>query len=203
MASLAALRAHREADRVAREDLGIECPPSSPTPVVRHGSVRITIEIGGTPYSVTPRPIPENTGLKALLVLTKRDGSRQRYALAVNTEESHCTCPDHVERNASCKHMMALQSIARLLAPLSASATPTPTPTPRPTPTPAAAPAPPRPKARKPKVRTTVVLPEGWQPGGAALPPGGNEICDSCGCEFDPMKSGHHSLCGPCAKVGD
>jgi SWIM zinc finger len=211
MASLAMIRAQREVDRVVREAWGPEEPESPPPAppivhVVRHGKCRLTLTIGGTNYTV--RPMPPHPGFTAIWCLRKLSHlgeSAATYAVAVHREDPQpgCTCPDHELNKSLCKHIMALRALGLIpaAAPAVPVPTPRPTPTPAPVPTPVPAPAPVK-KARKSKAKLGA-LPEGWSHGGAALPPGGNEICDECGCEFDPMLSGHHSLCGPCAKGGD
>jgi hypothetical protein len=206
MASLATVRAQRETDRVVREAWGPEesppeSPPSPAAPVVRHGTCRLTITIGATNYTL--RPMPPHPGFTAIWLIRKLphqgEGMSSTYAVAVHSEDPHpgCTCPDYEINKCICKHIMALRALR--LIPAWAAPAPTPTPTPRPPPTPAPTPAPaPAPAPAKTKARKSTA-----RKPAAALPPGGDEICDDCGCEFDPMYSGHHSLCAACDKGGD
>jgi hypothetical protein len=206
--TLAKIRAQRESDRESREDSLTE---SAPSPATRHGICRLTLRIGGMDYTLRPMPAPP--GFTAVWALRKRDphGPTVSYAVAAHIGDPNpgCTCPDHEYNKVSCKHIMALRALG--LIPAAAA--------PPPSPSPAA-----NPKPRKPRARKPGSLPEGWQPGGAhpsfaagmreaagahvarlskSHPDVELEICDSCGCEFDPMLSGNHSLCPACDKGGD
>jgi hypothetical protein len=125
MASLAQVRAQREVDRIVREEWGPGDPPAAPASAIRHGRCRLTLEIGGVPYSLSPRPVPEGNHLTGLVVLTKRDGSRRRYAVAASPQDAHCTCPDHTERKSICKHISALQAVSLVLRGLCPPPSPT------------------------------------------------------------------------------
>jgi len=80
-------------------------------PPARHGTCRLQITIGGTPYSL--RPIPAQPRGVTVWVLRALDGPRAgaRYSVASVNREAGCTCPDHETNGATCKHVMALRAI--------------------------------------------------------------------------------------------
>jgi hypothetical protein len=80
---------------------------ASPPPV-RHGISRLTLQIGGTDYRIRRVAKPP----KGFRIWTLRkldpDEPPARYAVAKHGREIKCTCPDHTNRGAYCKHIMAL-----------------------------------------------------------------------------------------------
>jgi len=88
-------------------------PRVSVDPVVRHGTARLFIGIGESVYTLIPAHGPSPAW-----ILVAHTGQRAgaRYTAAIN-EHGHlsCSCPDHQERGARCKHLGALIG-ARLLS---------------------------------------------------------------------------------------
>jgi hypothetical protein len=80
---------------------------ASPPPV-RHGISRLTLQIGGIDYRLR-RPPDQPKGFR-IWTLRKLDpdGPPACYAVAKHGCEIRCTCPDHTNRGAYCKHIMAL-----------------------------------------------------------------------------------------------
>ena len=93
--------------------------PARPAPTVRHGKCSFTLGINGTAYrlahAIAGPPI------EAVVTLRKTDGTGT-YALATDGLDIHCTCPDHERHYSSCKHIMSIVAIARILAPFAAAA---------------------------------------------------------------------------------
>jgi hypothetical protein len=114
-------------------------------PVVRHGTLRCQIAIGGQVYQVIPKQVPADCSVSITSVTVLRKGDGTIYAVALSADEAHCTCPDHTRGNV-CKHIGALRALGHIFAPAAALAVPIAAPPSRP--------APP-------------ILEEGWQPGGA------------------------------------
>lgn len=157
-------------------------PASAPPAVVRHGTCRFELTIGGTTYRLAPAITGER--LSAVVSLRKTaeigDGNgHSTYAVAIARGEVSCTCPDHRVNGATCKHIQALRAIARIVAPF----------------------APAEEKARKRSARRPgpAVRPESVP---SVPPTGGFEVCDSCGSEFDISLSNHPYLCLHCAAEG-
>ena len=93
--------------------------PVRPAPTVRHGKCSFTLGINGTAYRLD-RAIA-GPPIEAVVTLRKTDGTGA-YALATDGLDIHCTCPDHEKHGASCKHLMSIVAIARILAPFAAAA---------------------------------------------------------------------------------
>ncbi len=90
-------------------------PRLSVDPVVRHGTARLFIGIGECVYGLIPAHGPT-----AAWVLVAHTGQRAgaRYTCGI-TEHGHpaCSCPDHQQRGAHCKHLGALIGARLLPAP--------------------------------------------------------------------------------------
>ena len=98
--------------------VAVAAPTPAGTPV-RHGLCSHTIGINGHSYRLRPASAPPP--IESVITLSKTDGSGA-YALATDGLEIHCTCPDHTEAGSTCKHIMAIVAIARILAPFAATA---------------------------------------------------------------------------------
>lgn len=168
--------------------------PPRPVPPVRHGKCSATIGIGGNEYRLARAMAgPPIEGVVTLRKIASNPASGPvGYAVATDGIDIRCTCPDHSERGATCKHIMAIVAIARILAPFAA----TPGGAAAPAPAPAAQPAPKHPrKARQSHARSAAVNLSGQSVGG-------NEICDECGAGFEMIESQNPYLCTRCAREG-
>jgi hypothetical protein len=105
-------------------------PPVAPArpvpagPPIRHGKCSIIIGIGGNDYRLN-RAIagPPIEGIVTLRKIASQPPSGPvAYAVATDGLDIHCTCPDHAESGATCKHIMSIVAIARILAPFAAAA---------------------------------------------------------------------------------
>jgi SWIM zinc finger len=99
-------------------------PPVPAGPPVRHGKCSITLGIGGNEYRLA-RAIagPPVEGVVTLRKIASDPASGPvGYAVATDGLEIKCTCRDHTERGAICKHIMAIVAVARILAPFAAAA---------------------------------------------------------------------------------
>jgi hypothetical protein len=150
-------------------------PPVAVGPPVRTGRCSLWLRIGGVYYRARIiRPVPG--GFVRVVTLWKcPDGpgtsGTTAYAVASDGAEIKCTCTDYSINGAQCKHIRALLAEGLIDAP-----------------------APP-PVAATPVAATPINdrIPEGWQPGGAAVRP-----CAACDEPFAPGQSGHPKLCGNC-----
>ena len=81
---------------------------------MRHGTCRLTLEIGGTSYAL--RPIPGQPRGMKVFALRSLTGERagKVYSVAVVDRTAGCTCPDAEVNGATCKHVMALLLIGFL-----------------------------------------------------------------------------------------
>jgi hypothetical protein len=127
---------------VSASPRAVTAPPSS-APVVRHGTLRCQVLIGGTLYQVIPKQVPAECSVEISSITVLRKGDGTMYAVAFSGEEAHCTCPDH-NRGHRCKHIGALTALGHIFAPAAAASVPAPPKAPR-------------------------LLEEGWQPGGQYL----------------------------------
>ena len=89
------------------------CPACAAPPPVRHGTCRLTLQIGGTEYSppshARARGASGSSGPSRIL-----DPHRPvvHYSVALpKGEPAGCTCPDHEQRGSICKHIMALVAL--------------------------------------------------------------------------------------------
>ena len=106
---------------------GGAAPPVAPPPAappVRHGKCSLTLSIGGNEYRLTRGSAAPPIEAVALLrkVGSAPPSGPVAYAIATDGLEIHCTCPDHVHNKSTCKHIMALVAVARILAPLAHAA---------------------------------------------------------------------------------
>ncbi len=103
-------------------ETGGASPPTAPArraPTVRHGKCSFSLGINGTTYRLA-RAIA-GPPIEAVVTLRKTDGTGT-YALATDGLDIHCTCPDHEKNGSSCKHIMSIVAIARILAPFAVAA---------------------------------------------------------------------------------
>ena len=81
-----------------------ELPPLRP---VRHGTARLLMCINGDVYKIRRRPALKGACAWALVKATgERTGAV--YAVVRAKGEVTCSCPDHSQNNAECKHVRAL-----------------------------------------------------------------------------------------------
>ena len=100
-------------------------PRVSVEPVVRHGLARLFIGIGESVYGLIPAHGPAPAW-----ILVAHTGQRagSRYTACINEHgQPACSCPDHQERGARCKHLGALISARLLSDPTGNTSTPTAT----------------------------------------------------------------------------
>lgn len=80
----------------------------------RHGRCRLWLQIGDTAYTLAPLP-----GVRHGWRLTVRTGLREGAIYHVTRQPGQhavCSCADHQERGARCKHLGALTAL-RLISP--------------------------------------------------------------------------------------
>jgi len=97
--------------------------PASAAPKVRHGRLRLEIQIGESVYRVRPGQAPPP--IEGLVILAKIDGpvDGPGYAVATDGLDFHCSCPDHSMGGHICKHIQAVRALARIFAAFAIPAT--------------------------------------------------------------------------------
>lgn len=81
-------------------------PTISETAPVRHGIARLTLQINGNTYGVSPQKpsVPRWRGWSLR-------SARNKYQICFGSGLVTCSCPDQFYNNARCKHIAALQAL--------------------------------------------------------------------------------------------
>lgn len=81
-------------------------------PIVRHPNLEITCHINGTPYKLHPYSL--TPGHRTFLLTNLTSSTTYRITLLPSSRLS-CTCPDHTDRGAFCKHMSCIQRLLQAI----------------------------------------------------------------------------------------
>lgn len=80
-----------------------------PKPLVRHPALEITCHINDVPYRLRPSSL--TPGHRTFLLTNLTSSATYRVTIQPKGPRLSCTCPDHQDRGAFCKHMSCIHRL--------------------------------------------------------------------------------------------